>query len=105
LNINNEKIFHEVGLNNLIGDIILYDNKNDVLFSYELISIIVHIGKEIQGGHYICYSKYINHSRPDDWYKFNDTKVELINVKEIYFGTDDSTLPYIFFYKRREVEN
>lgn len=54
---------------------------------YKLQTVIVHSGKQLDFGHYICYaranniqSKYSTVS--DDWYLFNDTRVSQVKFED-----------------------
>ena len=55
----------------------------------ELVSVIVHIGKSIESGHYICYCKY-----GTTWFTYSDDKVES-GIRKSRSGT-----PYMFFFRR-----
>ncbi len=71
---------------NFLDDISINNKK------YELISFIVHIGRNLSSGHYINYSK-IN----TKWYLFNDNEVKNVIMSNEYF--DGRTSPYILLYK------
>jgi len=58
---------------------------------YELSSFIVHIGKTINGGHYIAYRKV-----KDQWVKCNDGYMSYPSKEEMLDAAKDS---YICFYK------
>lgn len=60
---------------------------------YELYSIIVHLGKEVNEGHYICYSKTIENNT-ESWLMINDDKIVKVNKSDIL-----KLRPYLLFYK------
>lgn len=61
---------------------------------YELCSIIVHLGKEVSEGHYICYSKTIENNI-ESWLMINDDKIIKVNKSDIL-----KLRPYLLFYKK-----
>jgi hypothetical protein len=72
---------------------------NDVA-QYELVAIILHIGR-YQNGHYVTIGK-----RNQNWFLFNDTEVQIITIEQIRDFVKpakkpyDSVVPYMFFYQR-----
>ncbi|KID78414.1 ubiquitin carboxyl-terminal hydrolase, partial [Metarhizium brunneum ARSEF 3297] len=54
---------------------------------YDLLSVIVHVG-EIETGHYVSYCRV-----GDQWFKFNDHKVELATISEVL-----GAQAYLLFY-------
>ncbi|KAG6212252.1 hypothetical protein E4U50_001994 [Claviceps purpurea] len=55
--------------------------------TYDLLSVIVHVG-EIETGHYVAYCRV-----GDQWFKFNDHKVELASISEVL-----GAQAYLLFY-------
>ncbi|RCI11478.1 hypothetical protein L249_7415 [Ophiocordyceps polyrhachis-furcata BCC 54312] len=54
---------------------------------YDLLSVVVHVG-EIETGHYVSYCRV-----GDQWFKFNDHKVELASVSDVL-----GAQAYLLFY-------
>ena len=69
---------------------VLEDKKN---IKYLLIGMIVHLGYNSDGGHFISYCR--NYSKDKSFYKFNDSSVENVDFEEI-----KKNPPYILFYQR-----
>jgi ubiquitin carboxyl-terminal hydrolase 22/27/51 len=64
------------------------DNKDlERSCTYDLLSVVVHVG-EIETGHYMSYCRV-----GDQWFKFNDHKVELAKVSEVL-----GAQAYLLFY-------
>ncbi|KAG7105009.1 hypothetical protein VD0002_g5336 [Verticillium dahliae] len=55
--------------------------------TYDLLSVVVHVG-EIDTGHYVSYCRVA-----DQWFKFNDHKVEMASKSDVL-----SAQPYLLFY-------
>ncbi|KAH6886486.1 hypothetical protein B0T10DRAFT_81926 [Thelonectria olida] len=55
--------------------------------TYDLLSVVVHVG-EIETGHYVSYCRV-----GDQWFKFNDHKVEMASVSEVL-----NAQAYLLFY-------
>ncbi|KAH6668604.1 ubiquitin carboxyl-terminal hydrolase [Plectosphaerella plurivora] len=55
--------------------------------TYDLLSVVVHVG-EIDTGHYVSYCRV-----GDQWFKFNDHKVEMASKSDVL-----SCQPYLLFY-------
>ncbi|ETS02669.1 hypothetical protein MKX07_006860 [Trichoderma sp. CBMAI-0711] len=55
--------------------------------TYDLLSVVVHVG-EIETGHYVSYCRV-----GDQWFKFNDHKVELARVSDVL-----GAQAYLLFY-------
>ncbi|KAL2751930.1 hypothetical protein ACRALDRAFT_2114823 [Sodiomyces alcalophilus JCM 7366] len=55
--------------------------------TYDLLSVVVHVG-EIDTGHYVSYCRV-----GDQWFKFNDHKVELASKSDVL-----GAQPYLLFY-------
>jgi ubiquitin C-terminal hydrolase len=66
----------------------------DSFTKYELFGMIIHKGREMDRGHYICLFK-----REDKWYEFDDDKVYEIQGKEFTKYVLDKEI-YILFYKK-----
>ena len=47
---------------------------------YELTAVLIHLGETANGGHYIAH---VYDENTNSWWKFNDSKVEPIETKEI----------------------
>jgi len=64
---------------------------------YKLISVVCHHGRSVQSGHYttFCYN-----SQKDQWYHFDDNKVEVASINDI-----ESCQCYILFYESIEKED
>ena len=61
--------------------------------NYELIGIVMHYGESSMSGHYIAFCK----SKFDkNWYKYNDSIVTKVEIKDLY----SSGIPYILFYHK-----
>ncbi|QUC22203.1 uncharacterized protein UV8b_06444 [Ustilaginoidea virens] len=54
---------------------------------YDLLSVVVHVG-EIETGHYVSYCRVA-----DQWFKFNDHRVELATISEVL-----GAQAYLLFY-------
>ncbi|KND90908.1 putative ubiquitin carboxyl-terminal hydrolase 8 [Tolypocladium ophioglossoides CBS 100239] len=54
---------------------------------YDLLSVVVHVG-EIETGHYVSYCRV-----GDQWFKFNDHKVELASISDVL-----GAQAYLLFY-------
>jgi ubiquitin carboxyl-terminal hydrolase 20/33 len=67
-------------------------SKDQSSCNYRLFSVIVHIGGA-GGGHYISYGRGSGDS--EDWYEFNDTRVNRISVDDVL-----SSEGYVLFYQR-----
>ena len=67
---------------------------NDSFTKYELFGMIIHKGREMDRGHYICLFK-----REDKWYEFDDDKVYEIQGKEFTKYVLDKEI-YMLFYKK-----
>lgn len=69
---------------------VLEDKKN---IKYLLIGMIVHLGNNSDGGHFISYCR--NYNKDKSFYKFNDSSVDYVDFEEI-----KKNPPYILFYQR-----
>ncbi|XP_034532058.1 ubiquitin carboxyl-terminal hydrolase 21-like isoform X2 [Notolabrus celidotus] len=68
--------------------------------TYELYAVVEHVG-DLRSGH---YSATIKSQEDDRWYKFNDTRVTLVDFQP--FQTDQSErsgLAYLLFYRKKSV--
>jgi ubiquitin C-terminal hydrolase len=72
-------------------NIFVEEEKKNIKFL--LIGIIVHLGYNSDGGHFISYCR--NYNKDKSFYKFNDSSVENVNFEEI-----KKNPPYILFYQR-----
>lgn len=71
-------------------NIFVLENKKNI--KYLLIGIIVHLGYNSDGGHFISYCR---NYKDNLFYKFNDSSVENVDFEEIKKNS-----PYIMFYQR-----
>jgi ubiquitin carboxyl-terminal hydrolase 14 len=65
---------------------------------YELVSVITHIGRSADSGHYISWTKDSDHGF---WWKYDDDKVSLVTEEEIkkLDGGGDWHTAYLCIYK------
>ena len=78
----------ELDLYNYVGD----PNKQTNNYKYELCSVCYHLGNSMSIGHYISICKC-----NDGWYKFDDSTVTRVNIKEIFNNN-----AYFLFYKHKQ---
>ncbi|KAH6917099.1 ubiquitin C-terminal hydrolase Ubp2 [Coprinopsis sp. MPI-PUGE-AT-0042] len=70
-------------------------------FPYELTSVFIHRGSSPTFGHYFFYSRNLPH-KPDEWFKYNDSDVTLVNKDEVLQDTTGSTAnPYTLVFARK----
>jgi len=67
---------------------------------YELIAVLTHIGRSSDSGHYMAWVKKAS----DQWLKFDDDKVSLVNDEEILKldGGGDWHTAYLCLYKEKK---
>jgi hypothetical protein len=63
---------------------------------YDLFGVVEHIGRRMDGGHYIAYIRARNRDGEDTWWKCNDAKCWIVSA-EVVRGAQG----YIWFYERR----
>ena len=63
---------------------------------YDLFAVVEHVGRRMDGGHYIAYVRGKDVLGRDIWWKCNDAKCWMVN-KDIV----SSSQGYIWFYERR----
>ncbi|GAB1602948.1 ubiquitin carboxyl-terminal hydrolase 37-like [Argonauta hians] len=68
--------------------------------SYQLVSVVAHIGNTSVSGHYL--SEVLD-LQTNKWYSFDDKEVRLTNETEVQNTRQDSG--YIFFYLSKEIAN
>ncbi|KAG7099973.1 hypothetical protein E1B28_001766 [Marasmius oreades] len=75
--------------------------KDDKNVPYELTSVFIHRGTSPSFGHYFFYSRNLP-SKPDEWFKYNDSDVSKIDKEEVLQDTTGSTAnPYLLVFARR----
>ncbi|KAJ8084920.1 ubiquitin-specific protease ubp2 [Marasmius tenuissimus] len=75
--------------------------KNDKSIPYELTSVFIHRGTSPSFGHYFFYSRNLP-SKPDEWFKYNDSDVSKIDKEEVLQDTTGSTAnPYLLVFARK----
>lgn len=73
-------------------------NNENQDFSYTLYAILVHIGPNLQGGHYIVY---IHNLENDQWIKYNDSRVRIVeSLKKIKEINKYSLISGLFYIKQ-----
>uniref|UniRef100_A0A2K5CQD4 Ubiquitin carboxyl-terminal hydrolase n=1 Tax=Aotus nancymaae TaxID=37293 RepID=A0A2K5CQD4_AOTNA len=71
-------------------------NKGD--HTYRLISVVSHLGKTLNSGHYICDAYDFE---KQTWLTYNDMKV--LSIQEAQMQKDRRSTGYIFFYMHNEI--
>ncbi|CAD2086315.1 ubiquitin specific protease, putative [Plasmodium vinckei lentum] len=64
--------------------------------NYDLCGVIVHRGLNSNYGHYICYTKRVHSNGKTVWYKFDDSLVRIVDIKEVA-----SAKAYCLFYESK----
>ncbi|CXI04527.1 ubiquitin specific protease, putative [Plasmodium berghei] len=64
--------------------------------NYDLCGVIVHRGLNSNYGHYICYTKRVHSNGKTVWYKFDDSLVRMVDIKEVA-----SAKAYCLFYESK----
>ncbi|KAF9257095.1 cysteine proteinase [Marasmius fiardii PR-910] len=78
--------------------------KDDKNVPYELTSVFIHRGTSPSFGHYFFYSRNLP-SKPDEWFKYNDSDVSKIDKEEVLQDTTGSTAnPYLLVFARKGSE-
>jgi len=68
---------------------------------YQLASVFIHRGASASFGHYFFYSRNLP-SRPDEWFKYNDSEVTPVGKDEVLAdGTGSTANPYLLVYVRK----
>lgn len=63
--------------------------------AYELTAVFIHRGASPSFGHYFLYARNLP-SKPDQWFKYNDSSVSVISKEEVLADTTGSTAnPYM----------
>ena len=76
---------------------IKYKGNNNEYFLYDLTGVLVHYGRSMNQGHYICYCL---HKKSNRWFKFDDIKVTISDENNV-----KSCQPYLLFYERKNKQN
>jgi hypothetical protein len=63
---------------------------------YDLFAVVEHVGRRMDGGHYIAYIRGKDNLGKDIWWKCNDAKCWMVNPDLV-----SSAQGYIWFYERR----
>jgi len=63
---------------------------------YDLFGVVEHVGRQMDGGHYIAYIRGKNSRGEDCWWKCNDAKCWIVSDEMV-----SSAQGYIWFYERR----
>ena len=66
---------------------------------YELVSVVVHLGEKVEGGHFICYV-FLN---GNDKVEINDQSVRKLDLSKVKTVLEKSC--YLFFYKKQTDNN
>jgi hypothetical protein len=63
---------------------------------YDLFAVVEHVGRRMDGGHYIAYIRGKDDVGKDCWWKCNDAKCWIVNSETV-----SAAQGYIWFYERR----
>lgn len=63
---------------------------------YDLFGVVEHVGRQMDGGHYIAYIRGKDSRGGDCWWKCNDAKCWIVSEEMV-----SSAQGYIWFYERR----
>jgi len=63
---------------------------------YDLFGVVEHVGRQMDGGHYIAYIRGKDSRGADRWWKCNDAKCWMVSDETV-----SSAQGYIWFYERR----
>lgn len=74
--------------------------KGNLPYSYQLVSVVAHIGNSSISGHYLSDVRDL---RTDKWYSFDDKEVRQTSEAEVQKVRQDSG--YIFFYLSKDIAN
>jgi hypothetical protein len=69
---------------------------SDTEETYDLFGVVEHIGRRMDGGHYIAYVRGRDKQGGDVWWKCNDAKCWIVGTEVVA-----SAQGYIWFYERR----
>ena len=71
----------------------IWENEHEA--AYELTAVFVHRGSSPSFGHYFLYARNLP-SKPDQWFKYNDSSVTIVSKDEVLADTTGSTAnPYM----------
>lgn len=63
--------------------------------AYEVTAVFIHRGSSSSFGHYFLYARNMP-SKPDQWFKYNDSSVTVVSKDEVLADTTGSTAnPYM----------
>ncbi|KAL1711514.1 hypothetical protein EV715DRAFT_298007 [Schizophyllum commune] len=69
--------------------------------AYQLASVFIHEGTSTSGGHYYFYSRNLP-AHPDEWLKYDDSAVSVVDAEEVYADTAGrSANAYFLVYARK----
>jgi ubiquitin carboxyl-terminal hydrolase 16/45 len=68
----------------------------DINESYDLFAVVEHVGRRMDGGHYIAYIRAQDTLGKDQWWKCNDAKCWIVSDDVV-----SSAQGYIWFYERQ----
>ena len=63
---------------------------------YDLFAVVEHVGRRMDGGHYIAFIRGKTGTGEDCWWKCNDAKCWIVNAETV-----SAAQGYIWFYERR----
>ena len=84
-------------------DLVLYPDLRDRNITYDLVSLVNHIGTSLGGGHYVAYVKDTFAANPAGgarWNFYNDDKTTMQPTTTTHFLRKSNQV-YLLFYKRR----
>lgn len=67
-----------------------------ILLRYELYAVIVHVGTDMDSGHYYTYAK----NNTNEWFKFNDSQISRTSFENINKRSSVMDTPYLLFYSK-----
>ncbi|CAD8123275.1 unnamed protein product [Paramecium sonneborni] len=68
---------------------------------YDLYAFIIHLGKNSNSGHYICYARQLD--KPDVWVTFDDTMITNLEYNSDQLDKEliEEETPYLLFYQNQ----
>ena len=72
---------------------------SDLDAMYELVSVVVHLGEKVEGGHFVCYF-FLN---GNDIIEINDQSVRKLDLSQVKTVLEKNG--YLFFYKKQTDNN
>lgn len=67
---------------------------------FVLYAMIIHSGENMNSGHYFSFIKPNEDNNNNEWFEFNDRKVQKINNCKFNNVLKEKETPYIYFFKR-----